>query len=95
MDLTGKHIPTVPNIGKNQHPRAKHESVDVFKRERENFRRMKPELMKVPEYQDMFVAVYDNKVVAADKDRLHLGIKMSKEHKSGTFFIGKVYPEEK
>ena len=95
MDLTGKHIPAVPNIGKNHQQRAKHESVDVFKRERENFRRMKPELMKVPEYQDMFVAVYDNKVVAADKDRLNLDIEMSKEHKCGTFFIGKVYPKDK
>lgn len=85
----------VPNIGKNPQPRAKHESVDVFKRERENFRRMKHELMKDPEYQDKFVAVYDNKVVAVDTDRLNLDIEMSKEHKCGTFFIGKVYPEDK
>jgi hypothetical protein len=95
MKSTGKHISAEHNVAQNQQQRVKHECVDAFKRERDNFRRMKPELMKDPEYQDMFVAVHNNQIVAADKDRLSLDIEMSKEHKCGTFFIGKVYPKGK
>ena len=81
-----------PKGSMNVPPREKPESVDTFKRERDNFRRMKPELEQNPEYTNKFVAVHDNEIVGTSEARLELYLKISKNYTPGTFFIGKVYP---
>jgi hypothetical protein len=67
------------------------ESTALFKRERDNFRRMQPELVKHVEYQDKFVAVHDNEVVGSSDNRLKLFLEVSHKFSDGTFYIGKVY----
>ena len=92
MTETGKYGQPRSATGINPPPRDKVESVVVFKRERDNFRRMKPELTSDIQYHDKFVAVHDNSVVGTASCRLDLYLQMSKIYSEGTYFIGKIYP---
>ncbi|MBU1024071.1 hypothetical protein KKB99_07295 [bacterium] len=92
MTGTGKYEHSRSTTGKILPSRGKVESVGVFKRERDNFRRMKPELTDDPHYHDKFVAVRDNLVVGTAACRLDLFLQMSKIYSEGTYFIGKIYP---
>lgn len=92
MTETEKYGQQRSAAGKNPPPRCKAECVGVFKRERDNFRRMKPELTVDPDYHDKFVAVHDNSVVGTATCRLDLYLQMSQIYSDGTYFIGKIYP---
>ena len=92
MTGTGKYGSMPPAGGEDAHPRDKHEVTNAFKRERDNFRRMKPELTGNPEFQNNLVAVHENEIVGKAKHRLDLFFEMSKLYPDGSYFIGKVYP---
>ena len=92
MINTDKNNILRPKGSMNVPPREKTESVDLFKRERDNFRRMKPKLEQDPEYANKFVAIHDNEIVGTGKERLELYLETVKNYTPGTFFIGKVYP---
>lgn len=92
MSLSEKYKCLKPQDSSNCPSRERHDSVEVFKRERENFRKMQSELKKDPEYQNKYVAIHGNEVVGASKDRLDLYLQMSNKFSSGSFYISKVYP---
>ena len=75
----------------DQTPRTKHECVDVFKREKNNFKRIRSSLADDSEYQGKYVAVYSNEIVGSSEDRLDLFLEMSTKYPCGSFYIGKVY----
>ena len=92
MTGTGKYESTSSKGRTHAHPQSKHEAINAFKRERDNFRRMKADLTGNPEFQDNYVAVHENEIVGKSKHRIDLYFEMSKRYREGTYFIGRVYP---
>ena len=92
MTETGKYESMPSGSRADANPRDKHEAINAFKRERDNFRRMKPALTGDPEFQNNYVAVHENIIVGKSKNRIDLYFEMTKLYREGTYFIGKVYP---
>jgi len=84
-----------PITGKAGDSRHLFPAADQYKRERDNFRRIKEDLVNDPEFQEKFIAVHDNKVVGTSDERLELSIEMSKKFPKGSYFIGKIYTPPK
>jgi len=84
-----------PITGRSGDSRHIFPAADHYKRERENFRRIKEELVLDPEYHEKFVAVHDNKIVGTSDERLELSIEMSRKFPNGSYFIGKIYSPPK
>lgn len=92
MTGTGKYKPSASRRLVNVNPQDRHDSIMAFKRERDNFRRMKPALSDNPEFQNNYVAIHENIIVGKSKHRIDLYFEMTKLYREGTYFIGKVYP---